>query len=127
MISRKLNPPALKISSRKLVEMERSLQYGVEEAVVGFCRFVRNHGLYAGLTETLNALRAIEAVGIKDRQIVKAALRAVLCSSKDEWDLFEDLFESFWNSRAFQSPNQKERPGRKHLQRRGVQTMSPAW
>jgi uncharacterized protein with von Willebrand factor type A (vWA) domain len=113
--------------------MGRSLQYGVEGAVVGFCRFVRNHGLSAGITETLNALRAIEAVGIaggiKDRQLVKAALRAVLCSTRAEWDQFEDLFEAFWNSRALQSqsPNQKERPGSKHLQREGVQAMSPAW
>src|SRR5215467_625762 len=117
MTSRKLNPAALKISSRKLVEMGRSLQYGVEEAVVGFCRFVWSHGLSAGITETLNALRAVEAVGIagevKDRQIVKAALRAVLCSSKAEWDQFEDLFEAFWNSRALQSRSlkEKEEPG----------------
>ena len=112
--------------------MGQLLQYGMEEAVVGFCRFVRNQGLSAGITETLNALRAVEAVGIaggiKDRQIVKAALRAVLCSSKAEWDQFEDLFEAFCNSRALQSqsPDQKERPERNLPQRRG-EAMSPAW
>jgi hypothetical protein len=36
-------------------------------------------------------------VGVNDREILKSALRAVLCSSKDEWDQFDELFEAFWN------------------------------
>jgi uncharacterized protein with von Willebrand factor type A (vWA) domain len=47
--------------------------------------------------ESLGALEGARTVGVADRQTFKAALRAVLCSSKADWDLFEELFEAFWS------------------------------
>jgi uncharacterized protein with von Willebrand factor type A (vWA) domain len=64
--------------------------------IVEFCRFCRQRGLSAGIKETMDALNSARAVGVSDREILKAALRAVLCSSKDEWDQFEELFAAFW-------------------------------
>ncbi len=65
--------------------------------IVEFCRFAREMGLSAGVKESLDALRAIQSVGVEDRRTLKFALRAVCCSSKAEWDLFESLFEEFWS------------------------------
>jgi len=65
-------------------------------AIVGFCRFARENGLSGGVRETLDCLRAVRAVGIADREGVRFALRAVLCSSKDDWEGFDDLFDRFW-------------------------------
>ncbi|HEY6352192.1 MAG TPA: VWA domain-containing protein [Candidatus Angelobacter sp.] len=70
----------------------------MSEAIVEFCRFVRENGLSGGVKETLAALEAVDAVGLRDRGIFKFALRAALCSSKEEWGLFDDLFEQFWSS-----------------------------
>lgn len=67
--------------------------------IVRFCRFVRERGISGGVQESLGALRAaaaLKAVGLDD---LKSGLRSVLCSSKEEWDLFEELFEAFWNER----------------------------
>ena len=64
--------------------------------VVNFCRFLRDNGFSAGVTETLHALTAIPIVPTDD---VRFALRAELCSSKEEWDRFGDLFEAFWHER----------------------------
>jgi uncharacterized protein len=66
--------------------------------VVEFCRFCRAGGLSAGVKESVDALEAARTVGVGDREILKAGLRAVLCSSKDEWDRFDELFAEFWNT-----------------------------
>lgn len=71
--------------------------------IVEFCRFVRENGLAGGVRESIDCLKAAQAVGVADRETVKLALRSVLCSSKEGWDLFEDLFQAFWESRRARS------------------------
>jgi hypothetical protein len=44
----------------------------------------------------VDALRAAGAVGIANREYFKDALRVVLCSSKADWGLFEEVFAAFW-------------------------------
>ena len=112
--------------------MTRPVYDGVEGIIIDFCRFARTNGLSAGLTQTLGALEAVRAVGIQDRQTLKIALRAVVCSSKAEWDLFEDLFEAFWNSSGRHSgmPEQRKKSGRfmrEPQQRKEIPAMLPAW
>lgn len=70
---------------------------GVEQKIVEFCRFARASGIAAGVKETLDAVRAASAVGIADRQNVKSALRAVICSAKADWDVFDEIFDAFWS------------------------------
>lgn len=70
---------------------------GLENSIVDFCRFAQASGLNAGVKESLGALEAVRTVGVADRGMLKSALRAVLCSSKADWDLFEELFEAFWS------------------------------
>lgn len=77
--------------------MKRRGTKGVEQAIVEFCRFARENGIPAGVKESLDALRAARAVGIAEREDLKFALRAVLCSSKADWDLFEAIFDAFWS------------------------------
>lgn len=64
--------------------------------ITEFCRFARAEGLSAGVKESVTALEAVRAVGIADREVLRQALRTVLCSSKEEWDQFDDLFWLFW-------------------------------
>ena len=65
------------------------------QSVVELCRFTRSNGLSGGLHRSLAALRAVKAVGTSDRESLRFALRAALCSSKAEWDLFDELFKAF--------------------------------
>jgi len=79
--------------------------------VVEFCRFCRENALSAGVKESVDALDAARTVGVSDREILKSALRAVLCSSKEEWDQFDELFESFWNAaQPGATPKPRRRP-----------------
>ena len=75
--------------------MEQMQADRLTESVVSFCRFARTNGLSGGLHRSLAALRAVKAVGTSDRETLRFSLRAALCSSKAEWDLFDDLFETF--------------------------------
>jgi uncharacterized protein with von Willebrand factor type A (vWA) domain len=81
--------------------------------IVEFCRFCRESGLSAGVKESVDALDATRAVGVSDREILKAALRAVLCSSKEEWDQFDELFDAFWNAAT---PGALPKPRRRQQQ-----------
>src|SRR5260370_5999129 len=85
----------------------------VAARIVEFCRFCRDSGLSAEIKERVDAVSAARAVGISDREILKSALRAVLCSNKDEWDQFDELFMSFWSSAP---PGFKTTTPRKKLQ-----------
>ncbi len=73
---------------------------GLEQTIVEFCRFARASGIAAGVKESLEAVRAASAVGIDDRQNLKFALRAVLCSTKADWDIFDEIFDAFWSGPA---------------------------
>ena len=75
---------------------------GLEQTIVEFCRFARASGIASGVKESLEALRAASAVGIADRQSLKFALRAVLCSTKADWESFDELFDAFWSGSASQ-------------------------
>jgi uncharacterized protein with von Willebrand factor type A (vWA) domain len=79
-------------------------------AVVEFCRFCRASGLSVGVRESLDCLEAARAVGLTDRETLKLALRAVLCSSKSDWDVFDGLFEAFWRTLGRESAASLEKP-----------------
>jgi len=67
------------------------------KTIVGFCRFARQQGLSGGVQETLGALRAVASLGIGHRDDLKSGLRSVMCSCKEEWDLFDEIFDTFWS------------------------------
>ena len=69
----------------------------ITQSIVEFCRFARTNGLSTGVKETLDCLEAIQAIDIADQEIFKSSLKSILCSSKDEWDLFDNLFKAFWH------------------------------
>ena len=65
-------------------------------AIVEFCHFARENGLSSGTKETIDCLHVAGITGMAGLEAFKFALRSVLCSSKEEWDLFGDLFDRFW-------------------------------
>ncbi len=78
-------------------------------SIVQFCQFARDHGLSNGVGQTLTALEAAKSTALADRQVFALALRAVLSSSKEEWDLFSKIFERFWShSQNASGPDSQE-------------------
>ena len=76
-------------------------------AVVRFCRCARANGLGSGRTalDCLQALRIVQNAGVT---AIEDALRSVLCSSKQDWDLFAKLFALVWEGPAPTRPSPKK-------------------
>lgn len=92
------NPSAARDGIRKdAFSAPRERDSGALRVLVEFCRFARANGLSSGTKETIDSLEVLASAGLADSDGLKFALRAVLCSSKEEWDLFDDLFETFWS------------------------------
>jgi hypothetical protein len=82
-------------------------------SLVEFCRFARMHGLSSDLRRTLTALEAAKITDSENRETFAFVLRAAVCSSKEEWDLFPQLFEGFWDEsrpRPKSSSGKNKRP-----------------
>lgn len=62
-----------------------------------FCRVLRGHGFLVGPLETADVIRAISAVDMMDRGRVYWSLRSLLVSRHDEFPIYDELFERFWN------------------------------
>ena len=97
------------------------------EIIVEFCRFARDQGLSLSVQETLGALEAVSVIGTTNINDLRFALRSVLCSSKEDCDLFEECFEAFWNAGLIE-PSSSERPHprdtlRPEIRRRDAQGM----
>jgi uncharacterized protein with von Willebrand factor type A (vWA) domain len=90
-------------------------------SIVEFCRFVRANGVDASTKETLVCLQAAGVIPGGDRQAFRFALRAILCSSVEDWGLFDDLFTAFWAAKPDPGPESGPRnPVRKRLEPPGL-------
>src|SRR5262252_2918180 len=72
--------------------------------VVEFCRFARDNGLNSGLKAVIDAVRAVSIVDHGGLDPFRYTLRATLCASKKEWDLFDQLFDAFWYGARMDRP-----------------------
>lgn len=68
----------------------------VTRTIVQFCRFLRANSFQVGLQETIDALAVVRLVTITDREAFQSSLRALLCSSREQYEQFDRLFEQFW-------------------------------
>jgi uncharacterized protein len=80
------------------------------EIIVDFCRFLRNRGFNAGVLDTLGAIEVAHTVKRAGIAAVQHGLRASLCSSKEEWDAFDDLFETWMAGGPDQKPSMPHPP-----------------
>jgi len=87
-------------------------------SITEFCRFARENGLSNGVQQTLTALEVARTMEFSDPQTFAFALRAVLTCSKEEWELFNQIFELFWsvsqNASGHASKEDKEPRFSKH-------------
>jgi len=68
------------------------------ENVLHFVRVLRAAGLPVGPAKVVDALAAVEAVGLDNRTDFREALAAVLVSRREHHAIFEQAFELFWRN-----------------------------
>ena len=62
-----------------------------------FCRALRQRGLVVTPSEAIDAARTLYCIDLDDRREVFLSLRSVLVSRVEDYPIFEELFEDFWN------------------------------
>ncbi len=68
------------------------------ENVLHFVRVLRTAGLPVGPAKVIDAIAAVEAVGVANRTDFREALAAVLVSRQEHLPLFEQAFDLFWRN-----------------------------
>jgi uncharacterized protein len=69
----------------------------MDNRVVEFVSALRSRGVRVSLAESADSLRAIEAIGVWDRQLFKNALKATLIKEPADVPTFEQLFPMFFH------------------------------
>ena len=64
--------------------------------LVGFCCFLRIKGLFIGIAEQIDAMRALKKLDLQDEDAFRIALRVTLAKSSEEQVIFDKYFRSFW-------------------------------
>src|SRR6201999_2567069 len=78
---------------------------GVEEAIHRFVRLLRRAGVRVGVSEAIDAMRALTAPGIAtDRELTRAALRVSLIKDRRDERTFDRIFDLFFRLRPVEDP-----------------------
>src|SRR5206468_435388 len=72
----------------------------MDAKLVEFSNLLRQNGLRVSLTESMDMLRALDVVGLPDRETVRAALRTTMVKRTVDLPTFEQLFELFFSGLA---------------------------
>ena len=66
------------------------------DVLSGFVEELRAAGVEVGITEHVDAMRAVDAVSLDERAIVRRALGSTLAKSRAEWVTFETVFDAYF-------------------------------
>ena len=70
----------------------------MDNRVIEFVRGMRAAGVRVSLAESMDAMRAIEALGIQDKTIFKSSMRATLIKESQDFAVFDQLFPLYFGS-----------------------------
>jgi uncharacterized protein len=68
--------------------------------LAAFARTLRLNGWALGPREIADAARALAALGLERPSPVRAALKHLFCTRREEWERFDELFDVFWHRRG---------------------------
>ena len=78
----------------------------MDDRLIEFIAALRAAGIRVSVAESADALRAMAAAGITDRELFRLALRATLVKEARDREQFDELFPSFFGAGAPPMPNQ---------------------
>ncbi|MGW9031648.1 vWA domain-containing protein [Streptomyces sp. NPDC055722] len=90
---------------------------GVAERLTGLVGALRSHGLRIGTGETVDAARALEALGLTDRELLREGLAATLLHGETQRRVFDPVFDVYFPSRVG-TPGADATPDREALRER---------
>jgi hypothetical protein len=73
------------------------LQYrNITEAILGFAEYARSCELNVGIRESHEALEIVSTGLIEDKKNFRFALKSLFCSSEENTETFDTIFDLFW-------------------------------
>ncbi len=70
----------------------------MDDRIVEFIRGLRAAGVRVSLAESIDALRAVETLGVLDKTIFQESLRTTLVKQSDDFNTFDQLFPLYFGS-----------------------------
>ncbi len=92
----------------------------MDDVLVGFIRVLRAAGIRVSTSEALDAMQTGRLTGLRDRRLLKAALRAAIVKRQQDIPLFDDLFDRYFD------PNVEEVPVSPQMAQQGAQDAHPS-
>lgn len=68
----------------------------MEQRIVEFVEVLRQNGLKVAVSEAKDAVRALAEIGVEDRDLTRATLKATLCKRSQDVALFDKAFDFFF-------------------------------
>jgi uncharacterized protein with von Willebrand factor type A (vWA) domain len=68
--------------------------------LAGFVRALRDNGFAVGLAETRDALRVLASPAAARAELLRQALKALLCATHGDWEKFDEIFDAYWLGRG---------------------------
>jgi uncharacterized protein with von Willebrand factor type A (vWA) domain len=78
----------------------RAAEAGVAERLTGLVGALRSHGVRIGTGETVDAARALEALGLTDRERLREGLAATLLHGEAQRRVFDPVFDVYFPRRV---------------------------
>lgn len=79
-----------------MMQAAKTEAWRFSECVIRFIHYLRTNGFSAASGETVSVFRALGVLNLADKAEVCLGLRTVLCSTREEHEAFDALFEAFF-------------------------------
>lgn len=70
----------------------------MEDRIIQFVRGLRAAGVRVSMAESIDAMRAVEILGVGDKELFRQTLRATLVKESDDFAAFSELFPLYFGS-----------------------------
>ena len=70
----------------------------MDDRIIEFVRGMRAAGVRVSMAESADAMRAIEVLGITDKELFRQSLRTTLVKESEDFTVFEELFPLYFSA-----------------------------
>ena len=70
----------------------------MDDRIIEFVRGMRAAGVRVSMAESADAMRAVEVLGVADKDLFRQSLRATLVKESDDFAVFEQLFPLYFGA-----------------------------
>ncbi|MEM0911199.1 MAG: VWA domain-containing protein [Pseudomonadota bacterium] len=90
---------------------QESLANTVMLRIIDFVRHARSNNFKVGVAEELDAQRLAALCDPSNQMMMRAGLKALLCSNEDDWKRFDALFDGFFHIKNIKSQYRESNSG----------------